>query len=180
MQVVREQCWVNETLLSCQWSPEGLGSAPIGGKKEDDSQQTTEDELQAVLGGKYTGYLHSYDANSAILGTVTPDRIPVNVYVHNGVHTADPDPIFDPTDIAAMAIPARTTKIAMSLPERPPITGLVEVSVAYDSAKPRGVAVTVDGAMGADLNIDALEEVCRRGGALGLAGRVWAKTHGSA
>lgn len=66
----------------------------------------------------------------------------------------------------------------MTSPERHPITGLVEISVAHDPDQPRGVSVNVNGAMGADLKIDTLEEVCRRGGLLGLPGRVWKMTHG--
>lgn len=66
----------------------------------------------------------------------------------------------------------------MASPERPPIPGMVEISVAFDPSRPRGVTLDVSGAMGADLNSDVLEEVCRRGGALSLPGRVWAKSHG--
>ena len=98
----------------------------------------------------------------------------MNVYVHNGVQAPAPDPIFDPVDITA--VPQRTTKIVMTSPERPPITGLVEISVEYDVSRPRGVAVSISGAMGADLKTEVLEEVCRRGGVLGLPGRAWAKS----
>lgn len=67
----------------------------------------------------------------------------------------------------------------MLSPERPPIPGQVEISVAFDPSRPRGIALNINGAMGADLNSDVLEEVCRRGGLLGLPGRVWAKSHGA-
>lgn len=86
--------------------------------------------------------------------------------------------LFDPPEIAVMSVPQRVTKIDMTSPERPPISGLVGITVAYDNTRPRGVAVSINGAMGADLKIDSLEEVCRRGGMLGLPGRVWAKSHG--
>jgi hypothetical protein len=95
--------------------------------------------------------------------------------VHNGVQAPAPDPIFDPVDITA--VPQHTTKIVMTSPERPPITGLVEISVEFDVTRTRGVAVHIDGALGADLKPEAMEEVCRRGGALGLPGRAWAKSH---
>lgn len=65
----------------------------------------------------------------------------------------------------------------MTSPEQPPISGLVEITVAYDSSRPRGIALSINGALGADVNVDTLEEVCRRGGLLGLPGRVWAKAH---
>jgi hypothetical protein len=52
---VREQCWLNEILLSCHWVAEGLKS------EEDlvDDSIVTEDELQAVLSGrlKYLPFL---------------------------------------------------------------------------------------------------------------------------
>lgn len=63
----------------------------------------------------------------------------------------------------------------MTSPERAPIFGLVEITVAYDCTRPRGLALSINGGMGADLKMDALEEVCLRGGLLGLPGRVWAK-----
>jgi hypothetical protein len=47
--VVREQCWLNEILLSCQWTTEGItkdaDDVPV------DETDGTEDELQAVLTG---------------------------------------------------------------------------------------------------------------------------------
>lgn len=160
LEIVKEQCWLNEILLGCQWVPEGTNSVPASAADGPGNEEATEDELQAVLGG-----------------TITPSRIPVNVYIHNGVPVPETS-VFDPTKMAEMSVPQRVTKVFMTSPERPPISGLVGITVAYDNAKPRGVAVTVNGAMGADLKPDALEEVCRRGGMLGLPGRVWAKSHG--
>lgn len=66
----------------------------------------------------------------------------------------------------------------MTSPERPPITGLVETSVVYDPGRSRGIAVNINGAMGADLDAEVLEEVCRRGGLFGLPGRIWVRAHG--
>ena len=68
----------------------------------------------------------------------------------------------------------------MSSPERAPMTGFVEISVSYDESKPRGVSVQVSGAISADLQPDILEEICRRGGTLGLPGRIWAKARTTA
>lgn len=73
----------------------------------------------------------------------------------------------------------RRPKIVMTSPERPPISGLVEITVIYDETKPRGIAVEVSGAMGSDIEADILEEISRRGGTLGLSGRVWSKAHES-
>jgi len=72
----------------------------------------------------------------------------------------------------------RGPRIVMTSPERAPISGLVEITVMYDETRPRGVAVNVAGAMGADIRPEMLEEISRRGGTLGLSGRVWSN-HGS-
>lgn len=81
-------------------------------------------------------------------GTYTPRSIPVNVYVLS---------------------PAG---IGLTFPERPPMPGMVIISVALNGAA--GATVKVQGAMGADVQTSTLEEAVRRGGTLGLPGRVWA------
>lgn len=73
-----------------------------------------------------------------------------------------------------MAEDSTNPRIVMTSPERPPMTGLIKVTVTMDVKMLKGVQIQVDGALGVDLKKDTLEEVCRRGGALGLAGRVWA------
>lgn len=50
-QVVREQCWLNETLKSCSWAPEGLESTQD--VAEEDEADTTEADLQAILNGQF-------------------------------------------------------------------------------------------------------------------------------
>lgn len=89
-----------------------------------------------------------------------------------------PVSLFNAPDLSAMPLPQSVghARILMSSPERPPMPGQVEVAVTFDPSKPRGVALVVNGAMGAELNTDVLEEVCRRGGTLGLPGRIWAKS----
>lgn len=89
------------------------------------------------------------------------------------------DPLFD-ADLDAISMGhtrVRSAQIVMTAPERPPISGLVEIIVAYDCHRPQGVALTINGGLGADLKPDVLEEVCLRGGLLGLPGRIWAKSH---
>jgi len=49
-QVVREQCWLNEILLGCQWTTEGITNSEDLPADETDA---TEDELQAVLTGEW-------------------------------------------------------------------------------------------------------------------------------
>uniref|UniRef100_A0A8H7Y857 Mediator complex subunit 1 n=1 Tax=Psilocybe cubensis TaxID=181762 RepID=A0A8H7Y857_PSICU len=152
--VVREQCWLNEVLLGCHWMPEGLKS-----EEEDvvDSSTATEEELEAVLSG-----------------TNMPHKIPVNVFLPTGMPATDN--LFGPAELSFA--PVSGPKILMTSPGRLPISGLVEITVAQDETKPRGVSVEVQGAMGSDIKISDLEEVCRRGGTLGLSGRVWASSHG--
>ena len=70
-------------------------------------------------------------------------------------------------------------RIEMTSPERPPISGLVTISVTLDETQPRGLKVKVRGAMGADLNQADMEEIARRGGTLGLPGKAWASAHSS-
>ncbi|KAL0581827.1 hypothetical protein V5O48_000195 [Marasmius crinis-equi] len=154
LEIIREQCWLNETLLSCQWSPEGikLNSTETPSAKEPEVE-VTEDVLQSVL-----------------QGTLPPRKIPVNVFIPD----SSADPIFESTGLDT--ITKKKPKIIMSSPERPPISGLVAITVTYDEGRPRGVGVDVSGAMGADLKSDILEEICRRGGTLSLPGRVWVKS----
>ncbi|KZT08418.1 uncharacterized protein LAESUDRAFT_697349 [Laetiporus sulphureus 93-53] len=151
LEVVREQCWLNEIISAQHWVPEGLTGEPGEELGDDDA---TEDDLDALL-----------------KGTLTPRRLPVNLLLP----IPPPPDLLDPTSLS----PSSHTRLLLSSPERPPMPGLVEISVGFDPSRPRGVAVAVTGAMGADLQMDVLEEVCRRGGVLGLAGRVWAKSHGS-
>ncbi|KAI0668479.1 hypothetical protein C8Q78DRAFT_993488 [Trametes maxima] len=162
-EIVREQCWLNETLSSCHWVPEGLDANTADADGAEDIS-VNEDDLQAVL-----------------KGTVKPRSIPVNVYLP--AH-APADTLFGGPDMDAFSLgvgggaPPRRARVVMTTPERPPISGLVEIGVTFDPARPRGVAVDVSGAMGVDLRVDMLEEVCRRGGLFGLPGRVWKKAHG--
>jgi hypothetical protein len=63
-------------------------------------------------------------------------------------------------------------KVVMTCPERAPITGLIEIAITYDEKKAGGVCVAIQGAVGLDMHGSTLEEVCRRGGTWGLAGRI--------
>ncbi|EDR09142.1 uncharacterized protein LACBIDRAFT_296470 [Laccaria bicolor S238N-H82] len=152
LEVVREQCWLNGVLSGCDWSFDKLESGLGDGVM---TTEVKEEELQAILTGTYPTH-----------------RIPVNVSLTG----SSVDPIFGESDLDPMSMSApRRPKITMSFPERPPMSGLVEITVAFDESKPRGVAVEVRGAMGADIKLDVLEEISRRGGTLGLCGRVWIK-----
>ena len=112
---------------------------------------------------------------TTFLGTFTPYRIPVNVTLPSGNATDD---LFGPAELDFP--PPSRPKVVMTSPERPPISGLVEITVTLDETKPRGISVEIQGAIGSDLKPTDLEEICRRGGTLGLPGRVWANGHGLA
>ncbi|KAL0956139.1 hypothetical protein HGRIS_002303 [Hohenbuehelia grisea] len=158
LEIVKEQCWLNAILTTCTWTAEGLQST-LDEPPEDPA--ATEDDLQAIL-----------------TGTMTPRRIPVNVNI-----TSSSNDLFgDPMEFDYMAMSEAKQdrpRIEMTSPERPPISGLVTISVTLDETQPRGVKVKVRGAVGADLNQADLEEVARRGGTLGLPGKAWASVRSS-
>jgi hypothetical protein len=52
LEVVREQAWLSEMLLSLEWTPEGLNDISSQEKEEEEETDATEDELNAVLDGK--------------------------------------------------------------------------------------------------------------------------------
>jgi len=138
--------------LGCHWTTEGL---KIEEEDVADDTTATEEDLQAILAGNFE-----------------PRKIPVNVSLPSESAT---DSLFGPgLDFASTSGP----RIVMTCPERPPIAGLVEITVTHDETKPKGVSVEISGAMGVDLKPADLEEICRRGGTLGLSGRVWASGHG--
>lgn len=115
------------------------------------------------------------------IGMNAPTKIPVNIYIPTP--PVDDDQLFGTADIdIGMGLPQHTdhptTKIVLRAPEPPPGFGMFEIAVEYSSLRPRGVVLKIEGALSADIDIDMAEEVCRRGGLLGLPGRVWAKLHG--
>jgi len=110
-------------------------------------------------------------------GNFTPRKIPVNVLLPSGSNNSS-DNLFGPPELNFSL--ASGPRIVMTSPERAPISGLVEITVSHDETKPRGVSVDIQGAMGCDLKLADLEEICRRGGTLSLSGRVWVAGHGSA
>ena len=101
---------------------------------------------------------------------MTPRKIPVNIYLP--ANDSATDALFGGA-LDTMSMPPRRPRIIMTSPERPPMSGLVEISVLCDETKPKGVSVEINGAMGAEINTQDLEEICRRGGTLGLSGKVW-------
>lgn len=142
-----------------------------------DDSIATEDDLQAVLSGalKYLSFSLNTSLITEISGTFTPRKIPVNVFLPADNASNN---LFDPPELNFSL--ASGPRIIMTSPERAPIPGFVEITVSHDETKPRGVSIDIQGAMGCDLKLADLEEICRRGGTLGLSGRVWVSGHGSA
>lgn len=140
---------------------------------ESQEVNATEEELQAVLSGQcHLSSSHPNINDSFYIGKLTPHKIPVNIFLPS--HNIVADSLFDTPDLNAIPqIQPRRPRIIMTSPEQPPISGMVEISVTYDEMRPRGIAVEVSGAMSSDIKLDVLEEICRRGGTLGLSGRVW-------
>ncbi|TFY69718.1 hypothetical protein EVG20_g3037 [Dentipellis fragilis] len=155
MEIVREQCWLNEALKACNWSVEGLTNPSAEDATSTEKEGApNEDELQALLDG-----------------TFMPRKLPVNVYLPSS-------PVPHPTLPSSALFPSPSTtppRILLTLPERAPISGLVNILIEYDSAKPRGVSLQVQGAVGVDLSIESLEETVRRGGIWGVPGKIWTK-----
>ena len=145
LEIVRDQCWLNETLNGISWMPEAIAGPPV---TEDPDTGATEEELRALLSGQLKPHFASLAPNITS-GTYMPRSIPVNVYVL-----------------------APAAGIGLTFPERPPMPGMVMISVVLNGAA--GATVKVQGAMGADVQMSTLEESVRRGGTLGLPGRVWA------
>ncbi|EIN11734.1 hypothetical protein PUNSTDRAFT_98957 [Punctularia strigosozonata HHB-11173 SS5] len=159
LEIVREQCWLNETLRICTWFPEGYGAPPESPIPDiDESYEATQAELEAVLNG-----------------TITPRKIPVNVVISSPT-----------TDLSVLG-PSTSpfpTRITMVAPDPSPMhapglgSGMLEISVMLDARAARGVRVEIGSGMGVGMGTgmdqDVLEEVCRRGGIMGLAGRAWA------
>ncbi|KIY53046.1 hypothetical protein FISHEDRAFT_33972 [Fistulina hepatica ATCC 64428] len=152
LEIVRGQCWLNATLESCKWTPEGL----LTSREAAPEEEPTEEELFAVL-----------------MGTNQPTSIPVNVSI-----PLESDRLYEPSMALASTSPRRP-QIRMTCPEQQPIEGLVSIIVALDETRPRGVSVDISTGGMCYLSADTMEEVCRRGGTLGLPGRVWASVRAS-
>ncbi|TFK25519.1 hypothetical protein FA15DRAFT_703621 [Coprinopsis marcescibilis] len=149
LEIVREQCWLNETLSGYNWKAEE-SVAP------DDVERDSDINLESIL-----------------TGTNLPQHLPVNIYLPH--HNVSTDAMFDPLSVST----AHRPKIVMTSPERTPISGLVEISVALDETKPRGIDIEIRGAVGMAIKTEELEEISRRGGTFGIPGTIWQRSHGS-
>lgn len=104
---------------------------------------------------------------AVLTGTFTPRKIPVNVFIPSG---SEGDDLFG-AELDFFS--GSRAKIVMTCPERAPISGLIEITIGYDEKRAQGVSVTIQGTVGLDIEVSKLETVCRRGGTLGIGGRIW-------
>ncbi|KAH9171201.1 hypothetical protein EDB89DRAFT_2230226 [Lactarius sanguifluus] len=118
LEIVREQCWLNEVLNGIAWMPEVVVGPPLGDSPD---AEATEEIKGASLRHLYSG--------------------------------------FNTSECLCC-----TRSYGADFPR-----------AAADAQN--GAAVEVHGAIGADVQMATLEEAVRRGGALGLPGRVWAASH---
>jgi hypothetical protein len=113
-----------------------------------DSEGATNTELDALLNGTYT-----------------PAVLPVTVFL--------------PPSMSYLPGSSMQTQMAvrMEVPNRGPIPGLVDIGVAVEPERKWGFMVNVSEAapvgFGVEVDSEVLEQVVRRGGLWGLAGRVW-------
>lgn len=158
--MVKEQCWINAILTGSKWT--SADSAVTQSQiPPSEAEPVNEEVLEALL-----------------KGTHVPNEIPVEMFFPSTSNSHFPSAAelgFDLSDTLSTTI-RESPRLTMTLPERSPFTGFTEVVVSYDQTKANGVKVEVGGRMGMEgsgIDVEVLEEVCRRGGALGLAGRVW-------
>ena len=107
----------------------------------------------------YSFFLVVKRADLCLLGTFTPYRIPVNVIIPSGNAT---DNLFGPAELDFPQPPSRP-KIVMTFPERPPISGLVEITVTHDETRPRGISLEIQGAIDGGLGRLAAPQLLRHG-----------------
>lgn len=157
--MIKEQCWINAILTSSEWSTANSVASHL--QETPATDIVNEEVLEALL-----------------KGTHVPNEIPVELFFPSTSNSNFPSAAelgFDLPD----TLPENNRelpRLTMTLPERSPLTGFTEIVVSYDQSKANGVKVEVGGRMGMEgsgIDAEVLEEVCRRGGALGLAGRVW-------
>ncbi|KAH8827928.1 hypothetical protein DL96DRAFT_1463476 [Flagelloscypha sp. PMI_526] len=160
LEVVREQCWLNNTLSNVNWSSGGL---PVEASPDDIMDDVDEEELQAILSG--------------VLRQIKPLHVPVTITIPPPPRPAQ-QTFDDLSSITPAPTPANRPKLVMTSPEKPPSNGMIEVVVTYDETKPKGVAVELSSGVASNasnLSADMMEEIVRRGGVLSLVGRLFGK-----
>lgn len=158
------------------WSQNAV---PLKSNGSDEMDDTTAEELQAILTGSGLSFCLSslVEAFTMIIetGAATPRHIPVNIIIPNAPSPSQPT-FDDLNSMDTASSPIHRPKLIMRSPEKPPLSGMLEITVAYDEQRPRGVRVELNRTEMDGGRLDVLEEVVRRGGVLGLVGRVFASS----
>ncbi|EJD02730.1 uncharacterized protein FOMMEDRAFT_156063 [Fomitiporia mediterranea MF3/22] len=203
LEIVREQCWINETLKTVEWVAEPLMAEGEDERSDVDEMGAPEEELDAVLKGAYV-----------------PKRVPVNVFlpVHppsfpssSNSDTADgfdmdneqAVPGLSSVSMSAGGItPSPSVALAFAVHESGTTSSEQNVHLAngprqvalvirHDRSRRRGVRVDINVSSPSDMAygnpigerpparlIEELEETSRRGGTFATAGKVWAWLNG--
>ncbi|KAF9230027.1 hypothetical protein BU15DRAFT_84151 [Melanogaster broomeanus] len=74
LEIVREQCWLNELLGMLQWQPNGIAPPPKG-------QTVSSGPLATISDQQVEGPVSAELLASVLAGTVNPRSIPVSVYL---------------------------------------------------------------------------------------------------
>ncbi|KAL5523559.1 hypothetical protein ACEPAG_7732 [Sanghuangporus baumii] len=193
LEIVRDQCWINETLKTINWVAEDLMPESEDEQGDEDNMGAPEEDLKALLKGIYT-----------------PRRIPVNIFLpdHPPSFSSDADAA-DGLDLdAESAVPGLSsisTTVGGGSPspcialafavhgtslggEAHPTLGPRQVAIVlrHDRSRKRGLRldVNVTAPTGSGISgmttdrpsaglMEELEESSRRGGTFGTAGKVW-------
>ena len=157
-QIVKEQSWYNNLIDSCRWSPEDTEI-----HEEIATGDVNEEEVDALLSGMLSNLEATGQSNRVTrAGTLSPIRIPVNMTFEAPI----PPPLFE------HQLHRTHPSLAMIFPSRTPGAPLINASIALDSSAVTCVRVVVNGVAVPGF----LEESVRRGGGMGLAGRLWVKS----
>ena len=158
IQIVKEQSWYNSLIDSCHWSPED-SEMPEEGPADEVSQE----EVDALLSGTLCRPEGSSGPDGLTpTGTLSPTRIPVNMTFEAPI----PLPLFE------HQLHRTHPLLTMVFPSRTPGAPLINASIALDPLAVTSVRVVVNGVAVPGF----LEESVRRGGGMGLAGRLWVKS----
>ncbi|KAL5528641.1 hypothetical protein ACEPAF_7777 [Sanghuangporus sanghuang] len=196
LEIVRDQCWINETLKTINWVAEDLMPESEDEQSDENNMGAPEEDLEALLKGIYT-----------------PRRIPVNIFLpdHPPSFSSDADAA-DGLDLDAESAVPGLSSISMTVGGGSPppcialafaVHGSTLGGEAYPTSGPRQVAIVLrhdrsrKRGLRTDVNVTApmaeigsgvsgitserpsaglmeeLEETSRRGGTFGTAGKVW-------
>lgn len=157
--VVKEQCWLNEIILSCQWRDE----ADHIPNQDSTITEPTDQDLEEILSG-----------------SIQPTTVPVNLHVPvlGGLYFENDNP-FPPLP-GSLSLKSQP-RLLINLPRKPrPFEGfstgdmntMLSITAGLDEDRKTGIWVKVGWTPEGGYDEKA-EEMCRRGGLFSVAGRVY-------